>query len=165
MIAKHLLIWPDEQLAERSERVEDLEFAGAIGGEMLDLMYGAGTRALAAVQVGVLQRIVVLDCGWEDGQSVELVCINPYICTRSDIWNETEESAVSVPGVLAQVKRPARIELAFIDIEGLAQVEEFDGPDAALVQQVMDHLDGLTLLDHLAAEARAALLAEYEVVV
>ncbi len=164
MIAKHIHIWPDELLSERCSSVVDFEFGGALGGEMLDLMYAAGARALAAPQVGVSQRVIVLDCGWDDGESVELICLNPRIEARSDVWACEEENALSVPGVTVEVKRPTRVSLVYYDIEGIRQVEEFDGPDAVVVQQVMDHLDGRTLLDHLAADARAAALAEYELV-
>ena len=164
MIAKHILTWPDELLSERCTPASDFEFAGALGAEMLDLMYAVGARGLAAPQVGVAQRIIVLDCGWQDGESVELVCVNPHIEAWSDIWETNEESAVSVPGVTAEVKRPSRVSLVFSDIEGQRQDADFDGQDAIVVQQAMDHLEGRTLLDHLAADARAAALAEYELV-
>lgn len=165
MIAKHIYIWPDELLSERCDPAQDFEFAGALGSEMLDLMYSAGVRALAAPQVGVAQRVIVLDCGWEDGESVDLICVNPHIQAVSDIRASSEESALSVPGVTAYVKRPIRIALAYYDIEGQRLVAEFDGPDAVIVQQAMDHLEGLTVLDHLAADARAEALAEYEMAV
>jgi len=129
---------------------------------MLDTMYAANGRGLAASQVGAMQRLFVMDIGWKEGKSDPLICINPMLQEVSDDRATLQEGCLSIPGVLADVNRPAQVQMVWSSLTGARYVQSFDGFGAACVQHELDHLDGIVTFDHLAVDDRAALIAEYE---
>ncbi len=114
--------------------------------DMLDTMYGAPGRGLAAPQVGVTSRLFVMDCSWKDGLPDPRVFVNPEITAREG-RQVNEEGCLSIPGVPRRVARPARVTLTFDGVAG-RRSESFDGFAAACVCHEMDHLDGVLILDH-----------------
>jgi peptide deformylase len=158
MAVRPIVMWPDARLATPCAPVA----AGAAGtdvatliADMFETMYAAPGRGLAAPQVGVLVRLFVMDCGWKDGARTPRVFLNPRILERSGAVAPGEEGCLSIPGVLVEVTRPARVTLAWQTPEGGTGQETFDGFAARCVQHEIDHLDGLVTFDRLDPSARA----------
>ncbi|MFN4098299.1 MAG: peptide deformylase [Pararhodobacter sp.] len=124
--------------------------------DMLETMYAAPGRGLAAPQVGVLLRLFVMDCTWREGTPDPRICINPRIADASPALAINTESCLSIPGVPALVARPDWILLHWTDLDGQDQAEVLQGFDAIAAQHELDHLDGRLCIDHMDAQARAA---------
>lgn len=153
--------WPDERLTITCRPVEDIAEVGTLPFDMLDTMYAAPGRGLAAPQVGELMRLFVMDVGWKDGTKTPLVMINPRILFCGAEQEQQEEGCLSIPGFLVPVLRPKAVKLTWIDESGREHVGAFDGFAARCIQHELDHLDGRITLDHLSAEARLQADAEY----
>lgn len=156
-----IVMWPDPRLAEicapLSEVSPEIE---TLAQDMLETMYHAKGRGLAGPQVGVMQRIFVMDIGWKEGKSDPLVCLNPMLQEVSETRSTGPEGCLSIPGVTAQVNRPAQVQMVWTGLSGGRFVQSFDGFGAVCVQHELDHLDGVVTFDHLDAETRAALVAQ-----
>ncbi|SLN30094.1 Peptide deformylase [Pseudoruegeria aquimaris] len=157
-----ILRWPDPRLSAVCEEVTDIPAAAALAQDMLETMYAAPGRGLAAPQVGVLQRLFVMDVGWKDGAATPMVCINPEIAAASEAQAEGEEGCLSIPGVTARVRRPTAITLRYLDETGNRREAALEGFAARCAQHELDHLDGLVTFDRLPPEVRAPLEAAYE---
>jgi peptide deformylase len=110
-------------------------------------MYGASGRGLAGVQVGVLQRLVVIDIAWKDGAKDPRFFVNPDIAWSSDTLFSREERCLSIPDVPKDVLRPDRVRVQFLDRDGAAQDMEVDGLLAMVIQHKIEHLNGMLILD------------------
>ena len=119
--------------------------------DMLDTMYAAPGRGLAGPQVGVTQRIFVMDCGWKEGLPDPRVFVNPKIVSREGRQVNTE-GCLSIPDTPRRIERPAEIVLAFDGLDGRRE-ERFTGFAAACACHEMDHLDGVLITDLPEAEA------------
>ncbi|WP_299876336.1 peptide deformylase [uncultured Sulfitobacter sp.] len=162
MSVREIVLWPDPRLTETCAPVAEITpEIETLASDMLETMYAAPGRGLAAPQVGVLQRLFVMDVGWKEGKSDPLVCINPMLQEVSEDRASSEEGCLSIPGVLAEVTRPAQVQMVWTGLNGARYVQSFDGFAAACVQHELDHLDGVVTFDHLAAEDREALMAAY----
>ncbi|MCT8159216.1 peptide deformylase [Pseudoruegeria sp. SHC-113] len=157
-----ILRWPDPRLAAVCEAVTDIPAAAALAQNMLETMYAAPGRGLAAPQVGVLKRLFVMDVTWKEGAPAPLICINPEVVSSSEERGEGEEGCLSIPGVTALVRRPLAITLRYLDETGGQQEAALTGFAARCAQHELDHLDGLVTFDRLPPEARAPLEAQYE---
>ncbi len=146
-----ILLHPDPRLKKTAEAVPDLtDELRALADDMLETMYDAPGIGLAAPQVGVLTRLVVLDCVKEDGDAPRpLIMFNPEIVASSDTLNTYEEGCLSIPEQFADVTRPAEVEVRWIDSDGNEQTEAMDGLWATCVQHEIDHLDGKLFIDYL----------------
>ncbi|AVO36821.1 peptide deformylase [Pukyongiella litopenaei] len=146
-----ILIHPDPRLKKLCAPVADLsDELRILADDMLETMYDAPGIGLAAPQVGVLQRLIVLDCVKEDGAAPRpLVMFNPEVVSRSEALNTYEEGCLSIPDQYAEVTRPAEVEVAWIDRDGKARQQGFDGLWATCVQHEIDHLDGKLFIDYL----------------
>jgi len=116
---------------------------------MLETMYDAPGIGLAAPQIGILDRVIVMDCAREEEEPRPLVMFNPKIVAASDDTNVYEEGCLSIPEQYAEVTRPKIVQVEWMDTNGNAQSEEFDGLWATCVQHEIDHLDGKLFIDHL----------------
>jgi len=130
---------------------------------MFETMYAAPGIGLAAVQVGVPKRILVIDLQEpeeEEGEPVRrpLVFINPEIVDSSDTLQTYNEGCLSVPEMYAEVDRPDRIRARWLDRDGTARDEELDGMLAVVLQHEMDHLEGILFIDHLSRLKREMIL-------
>ena len=153
-----ILRWPDPALSQVcAPAVGDLTTLAA---DMLDTMYAAPGRGLAAPQVGVLTRLFVMDETWKDGDPNPMVFVNPEIVETSEHRTTQPEGCLSIPGILTDITRPAEVTLRWTDLNGTAQADNFTGFAAACVQHEIDHLNGIVTLDHLDAETREQLLSE-----
>ncbi len=158
-----LVLWPDARLTETCVPVDKVTpEIETLARDMLETMYAAPGRGLAAPQVGATQRIFVMDVGWKEGKPDPLVCINPMLQEVSEERATNSEGCLSIPGVSAEVNRPAQVQMVWTGLNGGRYVQSFEGFAAACVQHELDHLDGIVTFDHLLADDRAALIAEYD---
>ncbi|MBY6084484.1 peptide deformylase [Ruegeria arenilitoris] len=148
---RNILIHPDPRLKKVCAPVDDLsDELRALADDMLETMYDAPGIGLAAPQIGVLERLIVLDCVKEEGATPRpLVMFNPEIISASDETSVYEEGCLSIPDQFAEVTRPAEVEVAWMDKNGKAQRETFDGLWATCVQHEIDHLNGKLFIDYL----------------
>ncbi|UWR22885.1 peptide deformylase [Sulfitobacter sp. S190] len=146
-----ILYHPDPRLKKTCAPVADVsDDLRSLADDMLKTMYEAPGVGLAAPQVGVLDRLIVLDCVKEEGEKPRpLVMFNPTITAASDTLNTYEEGCLSLPDLFADVTRPAEVEVAWIDRDGKEQREGMDGLWATCVQHEIDHLDGKLFIDYL----------------
>jgi peptide deformylase len=146
-----ILIHPDPRLKKVSEPVSDLsDDLRRLADDMLATMYDAPGIGLAAPQVGVNTRLIVLDCVKEEGAAPRpLAMFNPEVVAASDETSVYEEGCLSIPETFADVTRPAAVTVRWIDRDGAAREESFDGLWATCVQHEIDHLDGRLFIDYL----------------
>ena len=123
--------------------------------DMLDTMYAAPGRGLAAPQIGVTARVFVMDTTWKDGHPDPLVCVNPEIMATSLDEVVLEEGCLSIPDQTVHVARPAKVSLRWQDTGGVQHLASFEGFGAACVQHELDHLNGIVTFDRLGPKARA----------
>jgi peptide deformylase len=122
---------------------------------MTDSMYAADGIGLAAVQIGVPKRVLVIDLDQKDGKKNPVAYINPKIVWASDEMAVFEEGCLSVPEIWDDVERPARIKCEYLDRDGNKQLLEADGLLATCLQHEIDHLNGVLFIDHLSRLKRA----------
>ncbi|MFD2738158.1 peptide deformylase [Sulfitobacter aestuarii] len=146
-----ILLHPDPRLKKACAPVDDLSDARrALADDMLATMYDAPGIGLAAPQVGVLERLIVLDCVKEEGEAPRpLVMFNPEVIASSEALSTYEEGCLSIPEQFAEVTRPAEVEVTWLDRNGREQRETFAGLWATCVQHEIDHLNGKLFIDYL----------------
>lgn len=148
---RSILIHPDPRLKKIATDVPDLsDDLRALADDMLETMYAAPGIGLAAPQIGVLDRLIVMDCVKEgEGDARPLVMFNPRVIASSDETNVYEEGCLSIPEQYAEVTRPKVVDVEWMDRDGNLQTETFDGLWATCVQHEIDHLDGKLFIDYL----------------
>lgn len=147
-----ILIHPDPRLKKHCDPVDDLsDDLRVLADDMLETMYAAPGIGLAAPQVGVMSRLIVLDCVKSDSEEAHrpLVMFNPKVIASSDERNVYEEGCLSIPDQYADVERPRIVDVEWIDRDGKPQSETFDGLWATCVQHEIDHLEGTLFIDYL----------------
>lgn len=150
---------PDPRLKVRCEPVEsvDAEIAKMMD-DMLETMYLAPGIGLAAPQVGITKRILVIDVSPKDGPREPIRMANPEILWHSDDLATYEEGCLSLPEQYADVERPARIKVRYLDQDNTEQELDADGLLATCIQHEMDHLDGIIFVDHISSLKRRMIL-------
>lgn len=151
MTVRNILIHPDPRLkkvaAPVAEVTDDLR---RIADDMLETMYAAPGIGLAGPQIGLMSRMLVMDCVKEEGGTPDpMVLINPSVVWEGEDRSTYEEGCLSIPDQYADVERPAEVEVAWTDLDGKEQREKFDGLWATCVQHEIDHLDGKLFIDYL----------------
>lgn len=148
---RKIILHPDPRLKKVSEPIADLsDELRALGDDMLETMYEAPGIGLAAPQVGIMQRVIVLDCVKSENEKPRpLVMYNPRVVAVSDELNVYEEGCLSIPEQYADVTRPAEVDVAWLDRDGNEQTEHFAGLWATCVQHEIDHLNGKLFIDYL----------------
>ncbi len=158
MTARPILTAPDPRLQAVSTDVEkvDAEIRKLVE-DMAESMYAADGIGLAAVQIGVPKRVIVIDLDQreKDGTKNPVAYINPKIIWASDEVAVFEEGCLSVPEIWDDVERPARIRCEYLDRDGNKQTLEADGLLATCLQHEMDHLNGVLFIDHLSRLKRS----------
>lgn len=159
-----IIIIPDQRLKQPSEVVASVD--GAIRkllDDMLDTMYAAPGIGLAAVQVGVMKRVVTIDVSKEDEDGKEpLFLVNPEIVWSSEEMNVYQEGCLSIPEYYEEVERPKRIGVRFLDRHGETRELEADGLLATCLQHEIDHLNGVLFIDHLSKLKRDRVLKKFQ---
>lgn len=153
---RSILIHPDPRLKKVCTPVPDASDAlRVLARDMLETMYDAPGVGLAAPQVGVLERVIVLDCVKGEGEAPRpMVMLNPEITAASEELRVHEEGCLSIPEQFAEVTRPAEVEVRWLGLDGREHREGFDGLWATCVQHEIDHLDGRLFIDYLSAIKR-----------
>ena len=151
-----ILIHPDPRLKKVCAPVPDLsDDLRKLGDDMLVTMYEAPGIGLAAPQIGVLSRVIVLDCVKEEGETPKpMVMFNPEIVAASDETNTYDEGCLSIPDQYGEVTRPKAVDVRWIDRDGRERSDTFDGLWATCVQHEIDHLNGKLFIDYLGAMRR-----------
>jgi peptide deformylase len=154
-----IIIAPDVRLKQRAGVVDqvDAEVRRQMD-DLLETMYAANGIGLAGPQVGLLKRIIVIDVSGEEQPRAPLRMANPEILWRSDTLVAGEEGCLSLPDHFAEVTRPDRIRVRFLDAANRVQELEADGLLAKCIQHEIDHLDGILFVDHLSALRRGIIL-------
>ena len=154
-----ILTAPDPRLKKKSKPVETVDDSiRQLMADMLSTMYAAPGIGLAAPQVGVLKRVIVIDAAREGDPSRPLKLANPEIVWASDDDNAYEEGCLSVPEHYAEVVRPRAVRVRYLDETGAERLIEAEGLLATCLQHEIDHLDGILFLDHLSALKRTMIL-------
>ncbi|MGD8810565.1 MAG: peptide deformylase [Gammaproteobacteria bacterium] len=150
---------PDPRLKVKCEPVAQVDSAIArLMDDMLDTMYLAPGIGLAAPQVGVTKRILVIDVSPKEGPREPIRMANPEIVWRSEALAIYEEGCLSLPEQYADVERPEKVRVRYLDEKGAAQEREAEGLMATCIQHEIDHLDGVIFVDHLSALKRKMIL-------
>ena len=146
-----ILIHPDPRLKKVCAPVADLsDDLRRLADDMLETMYDAPGIGLAAPQVGVMDRLLVMDCIKDPEATPEpMVLINPEVTETSEETSVYEEGCLSIPEQFADVERPAEVTVKWLGLDGQTHSEHFDGLWATCVQHEIDHLNGKLFIDHL----------------
>ena len=146
-----ILIHPNPKLKKVCEPVLEIDDSLIeLSDDMLETMYHAPGIGLAAPQIGVLNRIIVMDCEKDDAANRKpIVMINPEIVYSSDEESTYEEGCLSIPEQFAEIKRPTSVQVRWLDTNGTEQEQEFQGLWSTCVQHEIDHLDGKLFIDYL----------------
>ena len=150
MAIRSILTAPDPRLKVVSEPVAkvDAEIRTLVD-DMIETMYEADGIGLAAIQVGVPKRVLVMDIDQKDGKKNPKAYINPKILWASEELATFEEGCLSVPEIWDEVERPAKIRAEYLDRDGKRHEIEAEGLFATCLQHEMDHLEGILFVDHL----------------
>lgn len=150
MPVRDLVILPDSRLRAKSEPVETVDDdVRQLLDEMLATMYDAPGIGLAAIQIGVPKRCVVIDLSKEDEDKAPLFFVNPEIVWTSEDMNVHEEGCLSIPDYYEEVERPASCRVRFLNREGGEEELDCDGLLATCIQHEVDHLNGVLFIDYL----------------
>ena len=153
---------PDPRLRTKSQPVDGVDDAlRQLMDDMLETMYDAPGIGLAAIQVGVPKRVLVIDLQLDDTRSPRYF-VNPEIIAESDELSVYNEGCLSVPEQYAEVERPAVITVRYLDYDGLPLEERLEGLLATCLQHEMDHLEGVLFIDHLSKLKRDMLLRKLD---
>ncbi|HEY1638218.1 MAG TPA: peptide deformylase [Rhizomicrobium sp.] len=163
MSIRPILTAPDPRLKAASEKISrvDDELKKLID-DMLETMYAEDGIGLAAIQIGVPRRLLVMDLAQKDGRREPQAFINPRILWASDETVVVQEGCLSVPDIWEEVERPARIVAEFLDRDGTLKTVEADGLLSTCLQHEMDHLDGVLFIDHLSKLKRSIALRKVQ---
>jgi peptide deformylase len=148
---RHILLHPDPRLKKLCEPVAEISSEiGKLAEDMLETMYDAPGIGLAAPQVGVLTRLLVMDCIKEAAAAPRpIVMVNPSVLWSSEDTSVYDEGCLSIPEHYAEVRRPAEVRVRWTGLDGKPQEEQFSGLWATCVQHEIDHLDGKLFVDYL----------------
>ena len=162
MTIKPLIILPDPLLRQASKPIERIDIeTQRLADDMLETMYDAPGIGLAAVQIGVARRMLVIDVSREGEEKQPLVFINPEIVTSSDDRSVYEEGCLSIPDYYAEVERPARVTVKHLDRDGKEQLTEAEGLLATCVQHEIDHLNGVLFIDYISRLKREMVIKKF----
>jgi len=150
MTLRQILTEPNKILRQKSLPVDNVnKDTQILMDDMLETMYAAPGIGLAAIQVGIPKRIIVLDIEQKEGQKNPLFFINPEIIEKSKNLLTYEEGCLSVPGQFAEIERPDRCHIKYLDYNGEKKEINAKGMLATCIQHEMDHLEGILFIDYL----------------
>ena len=153
---------PDPLLRKKAAPIERVDAALLkLAENMLATMYDAPGIGLAAPQVGILRRLIVMDPSRDEEAKQPLVMVNPVILARGSEMRTHEEGCLSIPDVTAEVERPAMTRVGFIDTEGKSREQTLEGIWSTLVQHEIDHLNGLLFIDYLSRLKRDMIVKKF----
>ena len=149
MTVRKILIEPDPVLRTKCKPIEKIDKkTRSLMDDMLETMYDAPGIGLAAIQIGIPKRVIVIDLSKEEKKK-PLYFINPKIIIKSKNNSTYEEGCLSVPGQFAEVDRPDQCHISYLDYEGKKKELRAEGLLATCIQHEMDHLEGILFIDYL----------------
>ena len=150
MAVKEILTEPNKILRQVSKPVEKVtKDEQVLMDDMLETMYHANGIGLAAIQIGVPKRIIVMDIAKKDEKKNPMYFVNPIIKNKNKELSTYEEGCLSVPNQFAEVDRPAKCEIEYLDYNGDKKLLKANGLLATCIQHEMDHLEGILFIDYL----------------
>ena len=150
MTIKEIITVPDEILKKVSEPIEKIGVnEKKLIDNLFDTMYNSNGIGLAAVQIGILKRILVVDVSNKDEKNQPIVLVNPVIKNLSHEKSIYEEGCLSIPETFVEIERPKICEVEYIDEKGSKKILKCDGLLSTCVQHEINHLDGKLIIDHL----------------
>lgn len=162
MTIKPLIILPDPILRQVSMPVETVnDEVLRLSRDMLETMYDAPGIGLAAIQVGIARRMLVIDLAKEGEEANPQVFINPEVLVSSDTRSVYEEGCLSIPDFYAEVERPASIRVRHVDLKGESHEIEAEGLLATCLQHEIDHLNGVLFIDHISRLKREMVIRRF----
>ena len=163
MALRKIITIPDPQLRLFSKPVPSVgKGVLSLADDMLETMYDAPGIGLAAIQIGVPERVVVIDLARKDDPKDPMVFINPEIIGTSEELNIYEEGCLSIPEYYEEVTRPATVRVRYLDRAGKVQEIDADGLLATCLQHEIDHLDGKLFIDHLSKLKRDRVMKKFQ---
>ncbi len=163
MAKRPIILLPDPVLRLVAAPVATIDDeVRALADDMLDTMYAAPGVGLAAPQVGVSRRVIVLDVSEKDDEKQPYIMINPVIVQRSTDLNIHEEGCLSMPDVRTEIERPAKVTVRFLDRAGKQQELKADGLLATCIQHEIDHLEGKLLIDYMSRLRREMVVKRFK---
>ena len=150
MTIRKIIIEPDPILRKKCSPLEKVDDqTRKLMKDMLKTMYEAPGIGLAAIQIGILKRIVVIDISKDEEKKSPLFLVNPEIIFRSKKTSVYEEGCLSLPGQFAEIERPAECHLKYLDFDGKTKELKADGLLSTCIQHEVDHLNGILFIDYL----------------
>ena len=150
MTLRQILTEPNEILRQKSLPVENVDKdIQILMDDMLATMHAATGIGLAAIQVGILKRVIVLDIKQKEGQKNPIYLVNPEIIEKSKNNITYEEGCLSVPGQFAEIDRPDKCHVKYLDYYGEKKEIKAEGMLATCIQHEIDHLEGILFIDYL----------------
>ena len=150
MTVRTILTEPNKILRQISKPVQTVgREEKKLMDDMLDTMYAANGIGLAAIQIGIPKRIIVMDISKEENKKEPRFFVNPVIKNRDNLKSTYEEGCLSVPDQFAEIDRPKKCEVEYLDYNGEKRLLKADGLLATCIQHEMDHLEGILFIDYL----------------
>ena len=150
MAVKTILTEPNKLLRQISKPVEKVGYKEKkLMDDMLDTMYAANGIGLAAIQIGVPKRIIVMDISKDENKKEPRYFVNPIISNKNTLKSTYEEGCLSVPNQFAEIDRPSKCEVEYLDYNGEKKILKAEGLLATCIQHEMDHLEGILFIDYL----------------
>src|SRR6266851_6564459 len=162
MALRDILILPDKRLRSVSKPVVEIgDEIRTLVADMFETMYEAPGIGLAAIQVGVPSRVVVMDLSKRETEAEPKVFINPEITWSSEEKSPYEEGCLSIPEIHEDVERPARVKVKYLDLDGKPHEEDAEGLFATCIQHEIDHLNGVLFIDHISRLKRDRIVKKF----
>jgi peptide deformylase len=162
MALRDIIILPDKRLRSVSKPVVAIgDEIRTLVADMFETMYEAPGIGLAAIQVGVPSRVIVMDLSKREAEAEPRVFINPEITWSSEEKSLYEEGCLSIPDVHEDVERPARVKIRYLDLEGKPHEEDAEGLFATCIQHEVDHVNGVLFVDHISKLKRERIIKKF----
>ena len=150
MSVKTIITEPNKILRQISKPVNNVgKDEQSLMDDMLETMYAADGIGLAAIQIGIPKRIIVMDISWTKGEKKPMYFVNPVIKDKDNDKSIYEEGCLSVPNQFAEIERPKNCEVEYLDYKGEKKLLKAEGLLATCIQHEMDHLEGILFIDYL----------------
>ncbi len=150
MTVKTILVEPNQLLRQISKPVKQVgKEEQQLMDDMLETMYAANGIGLAAIQIGIPKRIIVMDISKDENKKEPRYFVNPIIKNKDTIKSTYEEGCLSVPNQFAEIDRPKKCDVEYLDYNGKKKILNAEGLLATCIQHEMDHLEGILFIDYL----------------
>ena len=159
MTVRTILTEPNNILRQISQPVQSVgKEEQLLMDDMLETMYAANGIGLAAIQVGIPKRIIVMDISKDENKKEPMYFVNPVIKNKNPVKSTYEEGCLSVPNQFAEIDRPSKCDIEFLDYNGNKKTISAEGLFATCIQHEMDHLEGILFIDHLSKLKKSMIL-------